>query len=240
MRRFPAILLLVPLLMASKCRKRVTDDTAGSGLGDANPPTVELQVISLDPDEIAPGVSWESTVYGSAFEDGARVWVGDDEVASVRYRSANTLRVTGAALELGTYDVKVRNPEGESATLRGGLIVQNKINVEECSLIRVNFAYDSDVLTAEAQQLLGARRACFQETSGVVIVDGHCDERGTTEYNLALGQRRAQAVSRYLTSQGVSPARVRAISYGEERPLASGHDEAAYAQNRRADISIRD
>ena len=67
-----------------------------------------------------------------------------------------------------------------------------------------------------------------------VTIEGHADERGTTEYNLALGERRATAVKSYLVALGVDPARVLTISYGEERPADPGHDEEAYAQNRRA------
>ena len=65
-------------------------------------------------------------------------------------------------------------------------------------------------------------------------VEGHCDERGTREYNLALGDRRANAAKNYLVARGISPARLTTISYGSERPVATGSDEAAYAQNRRA------
>ena len=67
-----------------------------------------------------------------------------------------------------------------------------------------------------------------------VTVEGHCDERGTREYNLALGDRRASAAKNFLAAQGVNASRIATISYGKERPVADGTDEAAYAQNRRA------
>ena len=68
----------------------------------------------------------------------------------------------------------------------------------------------------------------------VVIIEGHCDERGTNEYNLALGERRANSAKDYIVNLGVDPARLKTVSYGEEKPLAEGHNEEAWAQNRRA------
>ena len=72
-----------------------------------------------------------------------------------------------------------------------------------------------------------------------VMIEGHCDERGTREYNLALGERRAQAVERYLTSAGVRAEQIDTVSYGEERPAAAGQNESAYARNRRAMLLYR-
>ena len=71
-----------------------------------------------------------------------------------------------------------------------------------------------------------------------VVVEGHCDERGTTEYNLELGSRRSRAVRDYLISLGIPESRFRTVSYGEERPASPGHDEAAWAKNRRAEFSV--
>jgi peptidoglycan-associated lipoprotein len=67
-----------------------------------------------------------------------------------------------------------------------------------------------------------------------LIIEGHCDERGTNEYNMALGERRANAAKNSMVNLGQNPARMKTISYGEERPFAPGHDEASWAQNRRA------
>ncbi len=67
-----------------------------------------------------------------------------------------------------------------------------------------------------------------------VLIEGHCDERGTSEYNLALGQRRANSARDYIVNLGVAPARLKTVSYGEEKPFALGHNEEAWAQNRRA------
>lgn len=100
---------------------------------------------------------------------------------------------------------------------------------------RVFFAFDSAVLDASAQKTLD-RQAQFlvKNTKVTTTVEGHCDERGTREYNLALGERRANAVKSYLVNAGVSASRVATISYGKERPAAVGHTEEAYSGNRRA------
>ncbi len=104
---------------------------------------------------------------------------------------------------------------------------------------RVHFEFDSDALDAPSKEALSKNAEVLQRNTGIVIeVQGHADERGTTDYNLALGQRRAQSVNRYLTTVGVAQNRVRTISYGEERPLAAGAGESIWAKNRRAEFRI--
>ena len=99
----------------------------------------------------------------------------------------------------------------------------------------VFFAFDSSSLSAEAQAALDTQVAWLKNHEDVnVIVQGHCDDRGTREYNLALGERRANAVKQYLVSQGIEESRISTISYGKERPAVLGNNEAAWAQNRRA------
>ena len=100
---------------------------------------------------------------------------------------------------------------------------------------RVFFDYDQYDLKPEAQAQLERQAAWLQQFPAVTLtVEGHCDERGTREYNLALGERRANAVTNYLVALGVDPNRLQTISYGKERPEVLGADESAWAQNRRA------
>ncbi|MAR57081.1 MAG: peptidoglycan-associated lipoprotein [Rickettsiales bacterium] len=100
---------------------------------------------------------------------------------------------------------------------------------------RVFFAYDSSVLSSAAQSTLQRQSSWLNEYPNVnVAIEGHADERGTREYNLALGERRANAARNYLESLGVNPSRMRVVSYGKERPAVLGSDEQAWAQNRRA------
>jgi len=99
----------------------------------------------------------------------------------------------------------------------------------------VQFEYDSVTLDAESRVLLGRLAAwLLKNPTARLVIQGHCDERGTTEYNLALGERRAAECLLYLVSLGVGKERMRTVSYGKERPLDPGHDEAAWARNRRA------
>jgi peptidoglycan-associated lipoprotein len=100
---------------------------------------------------------------------------------------------------------------------------------------RVLFDYDSSVLDPDATQILDRQAAWLRQYPDIIVtIEGHADERGTREYNLALGDRRANAVKNYLVALGISADRVLTISYGEERPENPAHDEAAWAQNRRA------
>jgi peptidoglycan-associated lipoprotein len=105
---------------------------------------------------------------------------------------------------------------------------------------RVFFGYDSDVLDETSQEKLRAQAAWLGKYPNVrIAVEGHCDERGTREYNLALGDRRAEAVRTYLTSLGVNGERVTTISYGKERPDAVGSDDESWARNRRGVTVVR-
>ena len=100
---------------------------------------------------------------------------------------------------------------------------------------RIFFELDSAVLGADARRTLERQAEwlrLFPEVA--LVIEGHCDERGTREYNLALGERRANAVREYLVSQGIAPSRLRTITYGKERPYALGHNDEAWALNRRS------
>jgi peptidoglycan-associated lipoprotein len=99
----------------------------------------------------------------------------------------------------------------------------------------VNFAFDSFGLDDRARAILDSQAGWLAKWPNVpVSLEGHCDERGTREYNLGLGDRRANAAKNYLAARGIAPGRISTISYGKERPIALGTDEASLAQNRRA------
>ncbi len=104
---------------------------------------------------------------------------------------------------------------------------------------KIYFAFDSFDLTPEARTILSRKADVLRQQPNLkVIVEGHCDERGTEEYNLALGERRAQAAYKYLTALGVNAVQLETISYGEERPADPGHGEAAWANNRRCEFRL--
>jgi peptidoglycan-associated lipoprotein len=103
----------------------------------------------------------------------------------------------------------------------------------------IHFDFDSASLSETAQQILKRKADYMRANSNVMVtVEGHCDERGTEIYNVALGDRRAVSVKKYLVALGVDSQRLGTISYGEEKPLAAGHNEASWAMNRRAQVVI--
>ena len=110
---------------------------------------------------------------------------------------------------------------------------------EGSPLADIPFQYDSAALTETARATLERHAVWLQTHRDVrVTIEGHCDERGTTDYNLALGEQRARAAWDYLVSLGVAADRLRTVSYGKERPLDPAHDEQAYAKNRRGHFTV--
>ena len=140
---------------------------------------------------------------------------------------------SGSGSASSSSDVSDTNSETEtsSASIEPGSQEDLIVNVGD----RVFFNYDSSELDADALELLQDQVAWLKQYSDVsVIIEGHCDERGTREYNLALGEKRAQSVKNYLISLGISSDRVSTISYGKERPAVIGSNDGAWAQNRRS------
>ena len=103
----------------------------------------------------------------------------------------------------------------------------------------IYFEFDKSTLTQDAQETLTKKARWLRTNADVkVIIEGHCDKRGTNEYNLALGDKRAVSTKGFLVDLGISPSRLITISYGEERPLIGGNDENAWAKNRRAHFAV--
>ncbi len=125
---------------------------------------------------------------------------------------------------------QVQDTPGEFTTADGVLMNRERfINAD------IFFEFDSSTLSAEAESILRAKAEWMRRNPSLtIVIEGHCDNRGTTEYNLALGERRAESVKGFLIDLGIGDTRIRTISYGEERPLARGDNEAAWAKNRRA------
>lgn len=110
---------------------------------------------------------------------------------------------------------------------------------KDSPLKAVFFAYDSDALDDTARATMAANAEVLKKyATWVVTVEGHCDERGTAEYNLALGDRRALAVKNYMVSLGIDADRLKTVSYGSEFPFVPGHDEQSWSQNRRAHFML--
>ncbi len=157
--------------------------------------------------------------------------------------------------DVGVTEEEVRQFEQERATRRKGMIEEEALReggvpaaeyTADWEIQRIEFQnediyfdFDSAVLTEEAQEILRRKGSSLLDNPSVeVIIEGHCDERGTEEYNLALGERRAQSAKSFLISMGLETSRIATISYGEEKPVDSGHNEEAWAKNRRAHFVI--
>ncbi len=143
----------------------------------------------------------------------------------------DTADSSGSGSTSTSSDVSSSAETTESASIEPGSQEDLIVNVGD----RVFFNYDSSELDTDAQELLQDQVAWLKQYSDVsIIIEGHCDERGTREYNLALGEKRAQSVKNYIINLGISADRVSTISYGKERPAVVGSNDGAWAQNRRS------
>lgn len=235
-------LLLLPLLISAKegkgCKGCIPDPGPDAIPVDTKIDVAQtLQVVSMNPSEGAPGTSLTARIDGAGFAAGATVKVGPASMSGLSVVDANTIRGTIPGLPAGSYDVIVRNPDGVEAKLRGGLTIVAPVDANvSCTAITVYFDFDKFVVRDDARIAIDSQIACLQRLTGRVQLDGHADERGTTDYNLSLGEKRADTVRRYLAGAGVPGSRIRVTSYGEERPASNGHDDAAFALNRRVEI----
>jgi len=165
------------------------------------------------------------------------------KIAVLAVLSSAVALTTGCATKRATSEVVVAplGIPGGQAGYNGAVIVDNSSAViagaENLQAV-VYFAFDSSEITSQAANVLNQHASLLSSNPNAgVVIAGHTDERGSREYNVALGERRAQAARNYLAAQGVAVNNVRVISYGEERPAAAGTTEEAYAQNRRAELS---
>ena len=157
-----------------------------------------------------------------------------DSSSSTAASSASTSSSSGSASS--------SSGSGSSDSAGSSSGVSDKASAEQALAAignTVYFAFDSSALSADTEGTL-MRQAGFLNANPAltVTIEGHCDERGTREYNLALGERRASAARDFLLAQGVDSARIRTISYGKERPAVAGSNDAAWAKNRRAATMI--
>lgn len=128
----------------------------------------------------------------------------------------------------------------DSASVTSGIELNGSSDESTAGPLKsVFFAFDSSALSSSARETLEQNAQWLKLTDKVDIqVEGHCDERGGHQYNIALGERRARAIKEYLVALGVSESRVSIISYGKERPVSFGHDEGSWSQNRRGNFVI--
>ena len=241
------------LLTAAACSKRPPprppSSSAPSRSSDvsrdrrAGPlPTVTL---TASPSSIERGeqttLSWTTTDTMSLLIDSGIGNVADNGSLVVSPRDSTTFTATasgagGDATASTRVTVVPRSARGMmTSTDLDGL----QQAVEEGKIQPLFFDYDLAGITADGQRVLKENARWFEQfPNASIVIEGHCDERGTEEYNLALGDRRAQAAKAYLVQLGIAPDRMETISFGEERPFAPGYDETAYRLNRRAHFMV--
>jgi peptidoglycan-associated lipoprotein len=147
---------------------------------------------------------------------------------------------TGGQAGIGPASATMAGTKGANGTTLPRLPAPSEF-VESSAMRDVHFDFDTyDIRPSEKTALDANARWVKGHARALVLIEGHCDERGTNEYNLALGERRARAARDYLTSAGVPESRITIVSYGEERPLCTERTEVCWAQNRRAHFLIKE
>lgn len=168
----------------------------------------------------------------------------------IRSYFVRAIAVAGLTVLLAASCAKPKQPDAEGAATGEGAPQAPVINDSEIQydpqgsdsgkisgLNSIHFEYDQARLTAEARKALAGNAEWIKSNPNVTIqIEGHTDERGSVEYNLSLGERRAKSVKTYLEGLGIEPKRMTIISYGEEKPIATGDSEAAWSKNRRANF----
>jgi peptidoglycan-associated lipoprotein len=153
-------------------------------------------------------------------------------VSSVEQQKANNISSTGQQ----NADVKmenIKNPEGRN------IKTSSEMRNEKGGLEDIHFDFDKSNIRQDDRKILSRNAAYLSKNINVkIVIEGYCDERGTAEYNMALGERRADEAKKYLVNLGIDGKRITTISYGSEKPLDPGHDEVAWAKNRRDHFAV--
>lgn len=232
--------LISGIMLMSACKKKAP--VAAEAPTGSLSVEQSLQAVMLTPDAVDAQQARPAQLVGTGFQPGALVQVGDVSVSDVSVEDSYSARFTLPALPDGRYDLTIQNPDGSSATLWSALLVGGAGGAvagydDSCRNVVVYYELNADELEADGRQVLNREVTCWQSGDGVIRVAGHADERGTTDYNLALGQRRADAVRSHLSRAGLPLHRMTTTSYGEENPADKSASEQAWAANRRVEVT---
>lgn len=145
---------------------------------------------------------------------------------------------TGAITDNGASAAELERRRAAEAARRAAEAERQRI-ANLLNSTTVYFGFDQDVLSSEYSEMLQLHAERMIRDGRKVVLEGHADERGTPEYNLALGERRAKAVAQLLRTFGVSNSQIEVVSFGEESPAALGHDESSWAKNRRVELNYK-
>jgi len=232
-------LALLGALVLSGCPKPKPPPAETDDRTSETPPVVGIR--SVLPGETTAGSPVTVKVKGHGFLDGSEVYLGSRRARGVDVYDEGelTFRATEDLPE-GEYDVRVVTPKGDQAVSVDAFRVKpRRSEAGDCVLRTVYFEFNESSLTSDTRQALADNARCV-EAGGLskVRLEGHADERGSTEYNLSLGQRRAESVKDYLVNLGASGDAFRTVSYGEERPVDRSYGDSAWAKNRRVEFVV--
>lgn len=245
-------LMVFSLLFLATCKKAPPPVPPAA----AAPPVAETRV-----DIPAPAPSLEISASPSTVERGQQStlsWTSRQATSVLIDEGVGNVATSGSIVisprQSVTFTATATGPGGEARASTRVTVVEAALSevirstdidsleraIVEGKVRDIFFDYDKSDLTPEARRVLQENARWFRQfPQAGVVIEGHCDERGTEEYNLALGDRRAQAARAYLVQLGVEAHQLESISYGEERPFDPGHDEAAWAKNRRAHFTVK-
>ena len=240
------------LLTAAACQKRPPPRAPSPSASRSSDATRDRQAgpmptvtLTASPNTIARGeqttLSWTATNTMSLLINSGIGNVADSGslVVSPRESTTYTATATGSRGEATSSTRVTVMPRSARALITSTDLDNLQRAVEEGKIQPLFFEYDKAGITAGGERVLKENARWFKQfRDTTIVIEGHCDERGTEEYNLALGDRRAQTAKAYLVQLGIDPARMETISFGEERPFAPGYDEAAYRLNRRAHFIV--
>jgi peptidoglycan-associated lipoprotein len=208
----------------------------------SEPVPPSLRISSLDPSSTTEAEPVTVTLRGAGFSEGSKIYLGTIEARGVDVYSEDELTFRASeSLQTGDYDVRIVTLAGDQAVAPSRFSVRPRPEEEsDCQLVVVLFEFNESQLSAQVRNDLSNNAKCIESQKyGSLRLEGHADERGSTVFNLSLGEERAEAVRDYLIDLGVDRGVFSVVSYGEERPVDRGFGEEAWSQNRRVEFAVQ-
>lgn len=202
----------------------------------------KVGIASIDPAHTMAGTAVTVRIKGHGYVEGTEVYLGSRRAAGVDVIDDRELTFRASEdLRADVYDVRVVTPEGDQAVkVRGFEVRAVQAATGDCTLRTVYFDFNEATLGSETRQVLSDNARCIESSAmKQVRLEGHADERGSTDYNLSLGQRRAESVKDYMMNLGIPESSLSTVSYGEERPADRGTGESSWTKNRRVEFVAR-
>jgi peptidoglycan-associated lipoprotein len=231
--------LLLAALLVTGCPKKPPPPQPTP---EPTPERAAVGVDSMTPTSTPVGRGVTVTLKGWGFAEGSEVFIGARRARGVDIVDTDELTFRATEdLEAGSYDVRVETPLGDVAQAPVPFaVVAPQAGEDGCVLSTVYFEFNEATLADGPRGVLADNARCIEKLGlKNVRLEGHADERGSTIYNLSLGQRRAESVKKYLGTLGADVSSLRTLSYGEERPVDTSWGESSWAKNRRVELVVQ-